>query len=61
LTWKENENSWSILGYLEHLNLYGDFYLPQMENKIENSTTRAEIEFKSEMFGNYFAKSMLPK
>lgn len=25
LTWKENENSWSILECLEHLNLYGVF------------------------------------
>ncbi len=61
LTWKENETSWSILECLEHLNLYGDFYLPQMENKIENSTSKADFEFKSGILGNYFAKSMLPK
>lgn len=61
LTWKENEVSWSILECLEHLNLYGDFYLPQIENKIKNSTTNADIEFKSGILGNYFAKSMLPK
>ncbi len=61
LTWKQNETSWSILECLEHLNLYGDFYLPQMGKKIENSTTEAEVEFKSGMLGNYFAKSMLPK
>ncbi|UOX32670.1 DinB family protein [Flavobacterium sediminilitoris] len=61
LTWKENENSWSILECLEHLNLYGDFYLPQIENKIKNSTTKTEFEFKSGILGNYFAKSMLPK
>ncbi len=61
LTWKENDTCWSILECLEHLNLYGEFYLPQMENKIENSTTKAEVEFKSGMLGNYFTKSMLPK
>lgn len=61
LTWKENEISWSILECLEHLNLYGDFYLPQIENKIENSTTKNDLEFKSGILGNYFAKSMLPK
>src|SRR5690606_18995733 len=61
LTWKENEISWSILECLEHLNLYGDFYLPQIEHKITNSTTKADIEFKSGILGNYFAKSMLPK
>jgi|SRR6218665_1054298 len=61
LTWKENEISWSILECLEHLNLYGDFYLPQIENKIKISTTKTDIEFNSGILGNYFAKSMLPK
>jgi len=61
LTWKEDKTSWSILECLEHLNLYGDFYLSQMENKIKNSTTKTDLEFKSGMLGNYFAKSMLPK
>lgn len=61
LTWKQNETSWSILECLEHLNLYGDFYLPQIESKINNSNTKADLEFKSGVLGNYFAKSMLPK
>jgi hypothetical protein len=61
LRWKENEVSWSILDCLEHLNLYGEFYLPQIESKIENSTTKNDFEFKSGILGNYFAKSMLPK
>lgn len=61
LTWKENKVSWSILECLEHLNLYGNFYLPQIESKIKNSTTNSEIEFKPGILGNYFAKSMLPK
>jgi hypothetical protein len=61
LNWKENEISWSILECLEHLNLYGDFYLPQIQTKIKNSTTKTEVEFKCGFLGNYFAKSMLPK
>lgn len=61
LIWKESSVSWSILECLEHLNLYSDFYLPQIKRKIENSNTKAEIEFKSGILGNYFAKSMLPK
>lgn len=62
LTWKENETSWNILECLEHLNLYGNFYLPEIENKIQNSkTSKADLEFKSGILGNYFAKSMLPK
>ncbi|MFN8310879.1 MAG: DinB family protein [Chitinophagales bacterium] len=61
LTWKENETSWSILECLEHLNLYGHFYLPQIESKLKHTTTRPELEFKSGILGNYFSKSMLPK
>ena len=61
LTWKEDEISWSILECLEHLNLYGNFYLPQIESKIQNSGTKAENEFKSGILGSYFAKTMLPK
>ncbi len=61
LTWKENPNSWCILECLEHLNLYGDFYLPQIENSIKDAKSKNEIEFRSGFLGNYFAKSMLPK
>ena len=43
------------------MNLYGNFYLPEIESKIKNSTTKSESEFKSGFLGNYFAKSMLPK
>jgi hypothetical protein len=61
LTWKENENQWSILECIEHLNLYGEYYLPVIENKIKGSATNAEAELKSGILGYYFAKSMLPK
>ncbi|MCC5928866.1 MAG: DinB family protein [Cyclobacteriaceae bacterium] len=61
LTWRINQESWNILECLEHLNLYGDFYLPEIESKIKKSKTKHEDEFKSGLLGNYFAKSMLPK
>lgn len=61
LNWKYNAFSWSILECLEHLNLYGDFYLPQIDRKILISATKPEIEFKGGLLGSYFAKSMLPK
>lgn len=53
--------SWSVLECLEHLNLYGNFYLLEIKNRIETSTTKATAEFKSGWLGNYFAQSMLPK
>lgn len=61
LTWRPNDTSWNILECLEHMNLYGDFYLPQIENKIRSTHTHADPIFKSGILGNYFAKSMLPK
>ncbi len=61
LNWKPDENTWSVLECIEHLNLYGDFYLPEIELKINRSKTKPEIHFKPGLLGNYFAKSMLPK
>lgn len=60
LTQRESELTWNILECVEHLALYGDFYIPQMERKVRSSTTTPDKEFKSGMLGGYFAKSMLP-
>lgn len=61
LNWKINKQSWSALECLEHLNLYGDFYLLEIEKAIENAKSKSEPIFKSGILGNYFAESMLPK
>lgn len=61
LTWRAHEKSWSILECLEHLNLYGHYYLPVLTVKIKNSKTIREPEFKSGWLGGYFTRSMLPK
>lgn len=61
LNWRENEKSWSILECLEHLNLYGDFYIPEIQSVIQKATTKNDIVFKSGLLGNFFAESMLPK
>ena len=61
LTWKHEQSAWNILECLEHLNLYGDYYLPEIEQSIKKSTAKSVADFKSGWLGNYFAKSMLPK
>ena len=61
LNFRLSEKSWSILECLEHLNLYGRFYLPEIRNSIQNSDSRFTEVFSSGILGNYFAKSMLPK
>lgn len=61
LTWKENATTWNILECIEHLNRYGDFYLPLIDKKIQQSDSRPDHNFNSGFLGNYFAQSMLPK
>jgi hypothetical protein len=61
LNWKAHNESWSILECIEHLNLYGNFYIPAIQRAITNNQTLPDEIFKSGILGNYFAKSMLPK
>lgn len=61
LNWKTNKESWSILECLEHLNLYGDFYIPEITKRMQQSKTIPRENFKSGFLGNYFAEMMLPK
>lgn len=61
LNWRESQDSWSILECLEHLNLYGDYYLPEMEKEIGKARKSTSPQFSSGMLGGYFAKMMLPK
>lgn len=58
---RTEENSWSILKCFGHLNLYEDFYLPEIRKGIETSKTYSNKVFKSGIVGNYFAESMLSK
>lgn len=58
---RPSPESWSALECLEHLNLYGDFYLPEIRNRIKKSKYGPEEYFYSGLLGNYFSKSMLPR
>lgn len=52
---KLNSDSWSALECFEHLNRYGRFYIPEMQNRIRNSNKRIIAIFKSGWLGNYFS------
>jgi len=55
----KNGNRWSILECLEHLNLYGDFYLVEIEKQIIANRNRPPSRiFRSGFVGNYFANLM---
>jgi hypothetical protein len=43
------------------LNRYGEFYLPEIQTRINRSRSKPEKYFRSGLLGNYFANSMLPK
>lgn len=61
LNYKPEKTRWSVLECVEHLNRYGDFYIPEIRKRIQNSNYKKSETFQSGLLGNYFAKSMLPK
>ncbi len=61
LNHKENIEKWSILECIEHLNLYGKFYNPEIRKRIETSNSKPSKIFKSGLIGNYFVNTMRPK
>lgn len=53
--------SWSVAQCLDHLNGYGDFYLPRLEAALREVPAGTAIpEFRTGWLGNYFARSMEP-
>jgi DinB superfamily len=61
---REDPSRWCIAECLEHLCLYGDYYLPAIENAIGHAKKlkkNAKAEFHPGYLGEYFAKSMLPQ
>lgn len=61
LNWREAKGSWSVLECLEHLNRYGDFYLPEIDKRMKKGSQKQPDVFRPGWLGDYFAKSMLPK
>ena len=61
LNQKADASSWSALECVEHLNRYGDFYLPEVRTRITQSQTTPHPVFKSQFLGDYFAKSVAPE
>ncbi|GAB3900967.1 DinB family protein [Larkinella knui] len=55
---------WSIAQCLDHLNSYGHYYIPLLENAVlkgEQQQLAAPPRFRSGWLGNYFANAMKPK
>lgn len=58
---KASADSWSALECVEHLNRYGDYYLPEITMRLQTAAQPKSKVFISSWLGNYFAQSMLPK
>lgn len=61
LNFRKSTDSWNTLECIEHLNLYGRFYIPEINKRINSTQTISQEVFSSGLLGNYFANSMLPK
>lgn len=53
--------SWSAAQCLDHLNGYGDFYLPHMSRALDAAAPLGSKTFQSGWLGGYFARSMEPR
>ena len=58
---KEDSSGWSALECIAHLNIYGSFYLPEIENAIDKASLSNSNNFKSGVFGGYFVNLIKPK
>jgi DinB superfamily len=59
---KPSNGGWSIAECLQHLNLYGDYYLPHIQAALtpNNLWQSYDTIYKSTWLGNQFVNSMLP-
>lgn len=59
---RQSSESWSALECLQHLNLYGIFYLPEIKKQLNPRKGETSNQYyKTGLLGNYFANSMKPK
>jgi hypothetical protein len=57
---RPNPETWSALQCIDHLNQYGNYYIPQMETAMQNSDVKPNFYFGPGFIGNMFAKAMHP-
>ena len=60
LTSKPHEKAWNAVECLEHLNRYGDIYLPEIERRLFAKEYPAAATFTSSWLGNKIAAGMKP-
>ena len=61
LVWKPSDNVWGINEVLEHVNLFGRYYLVEIQNKMDHANSSEKVNdplFRSGFWGNLITKSM---
>jgi hypothetical protein len=61
MAYSKNAGQWSAIQAIEHLNMYGRYYIPAMKQAMENNPGGRQAWFQSGWLGNYFTRSMAPK
>ncbi|MEO0896930.1 MAG: DinB family protein [Bacteroidota bacterium] len=61
LNMKSASDRWSPMECIKHLNLCGEFYLPETENVLSKSPKGSHPIFKPGWLGNYFVEAIRPK
>lgn len=61
LSKRPNTQSWSANDCAQHLNMYFDYYLPEIKRRLESAPKGQAKHFKAGLLGDYFAKSMFPQ
>lgn len=56
-----SNGGWSIAQCLEHLNRYGNYYLPQIKKGLDEYKGGSSETFSSTWLGSYFTKMMDPR
>jgi hypothetical protein len=57
---RPNPTSWSVGECLQHLNLYGEYYIPALQKALQ-AEGQPQPTFKGSVLGEYFANLMRPK
>lgn len=60
LRWRAREDSWNVLECIQHLNWYSDFYLPELEKRIQSAPKKEAPIFKTNWLGKKFVKGVSP-
>ncbi len=55
------DGGWSVLQCIDHLNSYGDYYLPQIEAALTKASYNTDERYNSGWLGDYFTKIMSPE